>query len=141
MLTWKSCPVIDDYPKSVLLIAILAAVIIAVSIGFRDVWFVLLTAVLLAISLIKYFAPSTYILEDEKIKVILLGFTKEYKWSSFRNYNVSSVGVYLSPFKKPSPLDPFRGCLIRFGNSDRGGVRPEQVIEFIGKKIGETEDV
>ena len=141
MLTWKSCPVIDDYPKSILLIVIIAVVIAAVCIGFREMWFVILTAVLLVFSLIRYFAPSTYILEDTKIKIILLGLTREYKWSSFSNYNVSKIGVYLSPFKKPSPLDSFRGCLIRFGKKGKGGPFPEEVVEFIGKRIGETENV
>ena len=35
-------------------------------------------------------------------------------WTAFRNLYPHAMGVHLSPFDRPSALDPFRGLFLRY---------------------------
>ena len=128
-LRWKSFPLKDDLPKSILApIAVLGFSALAFFTGF-GLYLSILTFIVLFISLMKYFVPTSYELTDEGVKTRFLGFEKEKNWNFFKNYYPHNIGVYLSTLEKPGPLDGFRGLMIRFNNNK------EKVIEYIDGKI------
>lgn len=118
-ISWTSWPLRDDFPRSLALVAIILATSIGVGVSFGPpalgiVWFVALT-----LSLFRYLAPTRYVLDEQGILVTLAGRARFRPWSDFRAFYPHKDGVHLSPFPRPSPLDPFRGVYVRFaGNAD-----------------------
>lgn len=93
-----------------------------------------ISAVLLPAALAKWFLPTRYELGPEGLAIRFLGITTRAPWSRFRRFYPHSVGVHLSTFEVPSPLDPFRGLFLRFrGNREDVVAR----LEKAGLKRGE----
>ena len=129
ILVWESFPLRDDYPRSLLLLILLAALPAGVYVTLGDPALVVVALLLPGLSLWRYFLPTTYEMSDDGVRFVTLGVTRARPWSHFRNYYVHDVGIHLSSFPAPSPLDPFRGTFLRFrGNR-------EEVVRFIERRI------
>ena len=129
-LTWVSHPAADDpFYKPLALISLIVAVSIGASLAFDHASFGILALLVLAISMARYFLPTTYHLSQQGLTMRLLGMKRRRDWGEFRNFYPHAVGVHLSPFARPSRLDPFRGQFLRFrGNRD-------EVLEFLARHI------
>lgn len=131
-LRWTAWPLRDDGPAAVPKVLFVAAVITLFFAVFGDLGW--LAAVLLPLSLAKWFLPTSYELGADDVAVRFLGLTSRAPWSRFRRFYPHRIGVHLSPFEHPSPLDPFRGLFLRYrGNGDAVVARLEQA----GLKRGE----
>lgn len=94
----------------------------------------ILSILILSLSLLNYFTPTEYILNDEGVKVKRVLNKEEIRWDKIRSYYPDKNGVLLSPFPVPSRLENFRGTFIKFsGNRD-------EVLEYIRKKMNGEED-
>lgn len=112
-LSWVSFPLKDDFPGSLLLIPFfLFAGVMAWTI-FYSVIFSFIAILLLFSALFKYFFPTRYTLDKNGLKIEFLGCSRTHEWTKFKNFYVHKDGVHLSPFPKPSGLDPFRGIYLR----------------------------
>ena len=114
---WRSLPIVDDYPRSLLLVAI----VVGLSIGSYFVlqFAKLLPPVIFVSMLSNYYLPTRYELDEAGIQVRFLGRCRDILWSRVRRVDEHKTGVFLSPFPKPSRLDSFRGTFLRFsGNAD-----------------------
>ena len=128
-LSWRSHPVVDDYPRSALLALLLAALCVAIGASFGGVGYGALAAAVLAGSLARYFLPTRYELNESGVVVRFLGQARRIPWAAVRRATVHRVGVFLSPFERPSRLDSFRGTLLRFaGNAD-------EVVAFVNERL------
>ena len=128
-LAWRSHPVVDDFPRSLFLVAVAAAVCVGVGLSFGGAGYGLLAAALLFGSLARYFLPASYELDAVGVTVRFLGRTRRVHWSEVRRVAVFRQGVHLSPFERPSALDPFRGTFLRFaGNAD-------EVVIFVERQM------
>ena len=128
-LSWRSHPVVDDFPRSALLVLVSAAVCVAMGVSFGGVGYGLLAAALLGASLARYFLPTWYALDESGAAVRFLGQARRIPWAEVRRATVHRVGVFLSPFERPSRLDSFRGTLLRFaGNAD-------EVVAFVQERL------
>ena len=121
---WRSLPIVDDYPRSLLFVAVVLA-------GCVGAYFVLLGAgVLLAVGLFgvtlgNYYLPTRYELDEHAVRVRFMGRLQEIPWGRVRRVDEHKAGVFLSPFPEPSRLDSFRGTFLRFsGNA-------EEVLTFV----------
>jgi hypothetical protein len=124
-LSWRSHPVVDDFPRSVLLVAAVAASCVAAGVCFGGAGYGLLAAALLGGSFARYFVPTRYELNRTGVSVRFLGQTRAVAWGDVRRVSVHREGVHLSPFEQPSRLDSFRGTFLRFaGNA-------EEVVSFV----------
>ena len=124
-LRWRSHPVVDDYPHSLLLVAVVIAVCVGVWISFDSAGYAALAAAFLAGSLARYFAPTHYELDAAGVSVRFLGHLRRVGWGDVRRFFVAPEGVQLSPFARPSRLEAFRGTFLRFaGNRD-------EVVSFV----------
>ena len=126
---WQSHPVVDDYPRSIMAVAIIAAVCFAVYAAFQSVGYVLLSVVVLGASLSRYFLPTDYELDDQGISVRFLGKRRRTAWDEFHRYDRHKDGLFLSPFEERSRLDSFRGTFLRFRRN------AEEVTGFVERKI------
>ena len=121
-LRWRSHPVVDDFPRSLLLVGIVIGVSVLAGFAFGGAGYGLLAAVVLVVSLTSYFAPTDFELD--------LGRAQRVPWTRVKRVAVHREGVHLSPFPKPSRLDSFRGTFLRFaGNA-------QEVVSFVEREAG-----
>ncbi len=131
-LAWTAWPLRDEGPRAALKVLTLAGIIALFFLVFGHLGW--LAAVLLPASLGKWFLPTAYELRPDAISVRFCGLTTRAPWTRYRRFYAHSIGVHLSPFESPSPLDPFRGLFLRFrGNREAVVTRLEQA----GLKRGE----
>ncbi|MBM4030301.1 MAG: hypothetical protein FJ291_00775 [Planctomycetes bacterium] len=126
---WRSHPIVDDYPRSLLLVAAVIAVCAGVWISFDSALYAALAAAFLAGSLARYFAPTDFELDAQGVSVRFLGHLRRVGWGEVRRFFVAPEGVQLSPFGRPSRLESFRGTFLRFaGNRD-------EVVRFVEEQV------
>ena len=86
-----------------------------------------LSAILLPLSVSKYFVTMTFELDEAGIKTQTVFFKKQRPWSYYARYRADRTGVFLSPFSDPSRLDSFRGDYLYLSKD----VDRESVLVFI----------
>lgn len=128
MMEWTSVPVKIGGKKNIIAIAVPLLFWIIIFFLWGAGWFIL-SVVLIGGSILPYFSPTKYKLTDEQIIISSLFSKQKKKWEEYRGFYIDKNGVFLSPFKKPSRLENFRGIYIRFHNNSN------EVIEFIKKKM------
>ncbi len=128
-LLWRSRPLADDFPRSILFIAAFLAASAAVGTVFGGAGYALLAAALLAVSLGRYCIATVYTLDGRGITVRFLGQSRTVGWDRVKRVCEGPRGVFLSPFERPSRLDPFRGVFLRFSNGNG-----EKVLRFVRNK-------
>jgi len=116
-LEYRSLPLRDDYPRSLALVAIVLAICIGLAVSFGAAGYGALAIGLLGIMLARYFVPTRYVLDDEGVRARFLGREVARPWSEVRSIYAHRDGVHLSPFERPSTLDPFRGLYVRFAGN------------------------
>jgi hypothetical protein len=123
-LEWSVFPFTENLRKSAMVVLIIAGAGIVVHVAFKDVFLTLLSVVILLVSLHTFFTRTAYRLDDKG------GIRTSKAWSAFKRYQADAKGVTLSPFAKPSRLDPFRSVRLLFGGNR------DEVVAFISKRIG-----
>lgn len=128
-IRWRSHPVVDDYPRSLLLVAAVIAVCVGVWVSFDSAGYAALAAAFLLGSLSRYFVPTEYGLDAGGASVRFLGHVRRVAWGDVRRHWVAREGVELSPFARASRLESFRGTFLRFaGNRD-------EVVSFVESQM------
>lgn len=96
-----------------------------------------LSILFLGFSLLPYYTPTTYRLNENGIEVKKVFYTIKKSWSNFRSFYPDKNGVLLSPFPIPTRLENFRGIYIRF-RGNREGVL--SVVESMMDRAYEKKD-
>jgi len=129
-VTWRSHPLVDDFPRSALVLAAIAAASVAAAMAFDGAGYGAIAAALLAASLARYLLPTRYELRPDGIAIRFLGTTRLVGWHDVKRVEMCRDGVFLSPLPRRSRLDSFRGTFLRFnGNRD-------EVVNFVREKLG-----
>lgn len=127
-LQWRSWPIVDDFPRSLVLLAALAGSAAAVGVAFGGLGYALLAAALLSISLGRYLLPTAFELDQSGAAARFAGQRRRMAWGEAKRVSVQRRGVYLSPFERPSRLESFRGLFLRFaGNAN-------EVVRFVERQ-------
>jgi len=128
-LTWTIHPVVERPAVSVAVVLFLIAILVLIKISFQAWWWVILSALLIMVSLARFFLPTRYELTNEGVTSRMLFVVHQRPWSYFRSFYRSKRGVVLSPFDHPSKLDTYRGMHL-FCLKNRN-----EVIDFVSKKL------
>lgn len=89
-------------------------------------------ALLVAGFMLPFLLPTRYEAGDDGLSIHALGRARLVRWTSVKNLYVHATGVHLSPFEKPSPLDPFRGAFVLYGRDK------DAVLAALRSRIPET---
>ena len=127
-MNWKSLPFKEHPCKTILLIIFLIVVGVGIYFSFGLYWLIL-AYILLVGSIISYFLPTYYSMDEEGITIKGIMVLHKKPWNEFKSYYPDKNGVLLSPFFKPTRLENFRGTYIRFCNNR------EEIISFISAHI------
>ena len=87
----------------------------------------LLSAILLPLSVSKYFVTLMFELDESGVKTQTGFYKKQRPWSYYTRYRADRTGIFLSPFSAPSRLDGFRGDYLYLPKD----VDRERVLAFI----------
>lgn len=128
-LEWSVFPFKENMRRSAIVIGIIIGSGIIVYFAFDDIFLGVLSIVILFVSLHTYFTRTTYCLTDQGIE-IKSSVGKTFKaWSEFKRFHADAKGITLSPFTKPSRLEPFRSVRLLYGGNR------EDVVEFVSKNL------
>ncbi len=129
-LEWSVFPARNPRKVAIALGIILPFLIVVyVTSGF---YWTLLSAIILAASLASFWTVTKYVLDEEGVTIKRPLYTIRKPWSHYRRFDVDKNGVFLSPFRKPSRLDAYRGNYLMFGDMDR-----DKVIDFVRRMMEE----
>lgn len=131
MITFNSHPAAEEPVAKTLALAalILLMAVLATRLMGEAYWGVFSTLVLVA-AMNRYLLKSEYRLDEEGLEVRGIVFSRRRPWSEFRRLGIDKKGVFLSPFKRPSALDAFRGEYIHCPK------HREEVIKYVRRRIG-----
>ena len=125
-LSWKAHPLIDEpRAKSAVLCALIAGLAIGAAFSFDGLAYGLITLVVLALSLSRYFLPTRYALDKSGLEIAHLGRNQHRTWAQVQRVDIHKDGIFLSPFVRTSRLDSFRGCFLRFDTEQ------DPIIHFV----------
>jgi hypothetical protein len=129
-LEWSVRPFREKLGRSAVVMAVIIAVGFMVVVLFKDVFLGVLSVAILVASLHTYFGRTTYRLDSDQVTVKSSFGTTAKKWSHFKRFYVDRKGVTLSPFAKPSRLEPFRSLRLLYGGNK------DEVVAFVSERFG-----
>jgi hypothetical protein len=129
-LEWSVFPFMENLKRSIMVVVVIAAVAVLVYLAFKDIFLVVLSVAILSVSLHSYFSRTTYHLDGQGVTVKTLAAKTHRKWSDFKRFYPDRKGVTLSPFAKPSRLEPFRSTRLLYGGNG------DEVVAFISQRFG-----
>ena len=125
ILTWK-VHLVRENPAKVLLIApVVLASLLTSYIIFHSLLFPAVTLLLFASALAEFVFPIRYEINGRGASSHTLFSRTFIEWNGVRKYYVDDRGIKLSPLKRQSRLEAYRGVYLRFGD------RRDEVVEAV----------
>jgi len=128
-LEWSVFPFMENLKRSVTVVSVIVAVGVLVYLAFKDVFLVILSIAILFASLHAYFSKTTYRLDGSGVTIRTMSVRTFKRWTDFKRFYPDRKGVTLSPFAKPSRLEPFRSVRLLYGGNR------DEVVAFISKRF------
>lgn len=132
-LVWSLRPCAGNPVLAVAVAALILSVSLAVQLYFGSPWWGGLAFVLLALSVLPYYAVTQYELNDEGAIVRGPFATHRRAWPEIRRYFPYPDGVLLSPLATPSRLALTRGLFVRFHDNR------DEVLECVEALVGQPD--
>jgi len=110
-MNWTVHPAKRNLNKTVLSAGFIIAFMVIVAVFYGLFWS-LFGFIILFVSVHSYFFPTTYDINDEEIIIKNIFMTQRRKLSEFRRVYVGKNGVLLSPFRRKTFLNQFRGVFV-----------------------------
>ncbi len=111
-IIWKEHLLKKEPKKAFYVTVFLIILTILISIIFKSILLGIICLLVLFISIVKFFFPTEYKLQENLVEINFLGFSKRHKWQEFKGVHLCETGVLLSPFPQPHRLDTFRGVYL-----------------------------
>ena len=132
-MRWTVHPAKRNLTKTVLTAFFITLFLVIVGVFYGIFWSVF-GFIVLFVSLHSYFFPTSYAVDDEEVVIKNIFMTQKRKLNEFRKVYVGKNGTLLSPFKRKTFLNQFRGVFL---------LLPEQrndVLEFLRVRIEKSDD-
>lgn len=132
-VTWRVHPLREHKMRAVAALALAGGFLGFIGWLAGPGWAVL-GALLAFLSTPAFWLPTTYVLDEDGVEVRRLMYRMRRPWSHFARYETFDGGVFLSPFPKPSRLDPFRGLTLL------GAHEHPEAMRLIRERVGRAQD-
>ncbi len=116
-LVWRAHPARERPGATAALLGVIAAILVATWIAFGDLVLLLVSVAILGSSFSPWFLPTTYRLDAWGARARRAGVSRARRWEEIRSVHVDRRGATLSPFAKPSWLEPYRGLRLLFSTN------------------------
>jgi len=131
-MKWTVHPAKRNLTKTVLSAAFITLFLVFVGV-FYGVFWSIFGFIVLFVSLHSYFFPTSYHADDKEVTIQNVFMTQRRMLTEFRKVYVGKNGILLSPFRRKTFLNQFRGVFL---------LLPEQrdeVLEFLRTRIEKTD--
>jgi len=116
-VTWTSLPISEESRlKTFILLSVVFSLFFSAWYTF-SLSYALIALIMLFISFSRYFFPTSYEIDENGVTVSFLFLKSHHNWNTYLRYIIHSNGIFLTPFKKQSRLENFRGDFLRFNNA------------------------
>lgn len=132
-MKWSVHPAKDNYMKTILSLVFIIGFLVFVSI-FYGVFWSLLGFIILIVSLYSYFFPSHYEVDHEYVRIRNIFLTQRRRLTEFKKVYRGKNGILLSPFKRKTFLNQFRGVFLLLS-------REQQEIEDYVRGLVESDEM
>jgi len=137
LYSWISFPVVDQPKKSILVVFIIVFITYILwelaIVKWDQPLYYILGILVLFISLIPYFVPTSYYFFEEGFLVQYPFVKIEKLYAEYGCLYTDKLGIMLSTYKQPRRMDSFRGQSIRFSKTRS---EKEEILVFLKEKIG-----
>lgn len=127
-MNWTVHPAKRNLSKTVLSATFIMAFVVIVAVFYGLFWG-LFGLIILFVSVHSYFFPTAYEINDEEIKIKNIFVTQKRKLTEFRRVYVGKNGVLLSPFRRKTFLNQFRGVFVLVPEES------EKILNFLRTRI------
>ena len=132
-MKWTVHPAKRDLTKTIISGFFVMAFIVIVGI-FYGVFWSIFGLVVLFVSLHSYFFPTSYEIDDQEVVIKNIFMTQRRKLNEFRKVYVGRNGTLLSPFRRKTFLNQFRGVFLLLP-SER-----EEILQYLRARIEPKEE-
>ena len=127
-MEWISFPFKENKQKGILALIFIFVLSTGVFLLISK-FFGVLTFIVLILSVIPYYSPTYYIIDETGITIKHLGVKREKKWKELKRCYLERNGVFLSPFDIETRLENYRGIYVRVNGSQK-----EKFVKFIEER-------
>jgi MFS superfamily sulfate permease-like transporter len=131
-MKWIAHPAKRDLTKTVISAVFVVVFLIVVG-AFYGIFWSLFGFIVLLVSLHSYFFPTVYEVNDEEVTIKNIFMTQKRRLSEFRRVYTGKNGVLLSPFRRKTVLNQFRGVFLLLPE------HRDEVLEFLKDRIENNE--
>lgn len=110
-MKWSVHPANDNFLKTIFTLVFIVGFLVFVSI-FYGVFWCILGFIILSVSLYSYFFPSHYEVNQEQVIIRNIFLTQRRRLAEFKKVYRGKNGILLSPFKRKTFLNQFRGVFL-----------------------------
>lgn len=134
-MKWSVHPANDNFIKTIFSLIFIVGFLVFVSI-FYGVFWSILGFIILFVSLYSYFFPSHYEVNQEQVIIRNIFLAQRRRLAEFKKVYRGKNGILLSPFKRKTFLNQFRGVFLllprerqEIENYVRGLVESDEMTE------------
>lgn len=131
---WEVFPCKENKIRLGIIVSIILTFLFLVYLESHQFGWVALSAVIFILSLHKFFFKTSYELNNKEIIIYHMGKKSSRLLSDFKRIEFHKTGVFLSPFKKPSRLDSYRGVFVLYGKLDKMNIN-DNFLKFLPEDI------
>jgi len=117
--TWKIFPARDNLLKSLLGVLIISSISVVIKIVFVSFAWAILSALVLILSLQRFFFTSVYRIDDNGINAAYFLGKKYLPWTRIKTFEAGPTSAFLSPLKKISKWTLNRGMFLVYDPSEK----------------------
>ena len=110
-MKWSVHPALRNYRKTILSLIFIIGFLTFIAV-FYGIFWSFLGFIILFVSLYSYFFPSNYEVDEEYVTIRNMFITQRRKLTEFKKVYRGKNGILLSPFKRKTILNQFRGVFL-----------------------------
>ena len=134
LLSWKIHMAKRNPTRAISVLILILICAYFIQFTMEDLFFTIIAFFVLAIMVLPYYLPTTYVMTDEGIEKNMLFSKQKRSWSEFNRFAVEKNLIKLYTMKKKSRLDNYRSLLV-ICNKNK-----DEVLTIVKNKLPQVEN-